>query len=87
LTQNFENINWVKAIKDLQKIIDTHICDPDNIDPINCSKFGTDPDNRHLPPDIQKSVNNWWSSQSDKSHKFEEWVQKNYMTLSKMDTW
>ncbi|CEL57092.1 hypothetical protein RSOLAG1IB_12068 [Rhizoctonia solani AG-1 IB] len=82
-TQNFENINWVKAIEDLQKIIDTHIRNPDDIDPVNRSEYDIDPDNGNLPPNAHKSVNNRWSSQSDESHEFNEWVQTNYTSLSK----
>ncbi|KAJ1300047.1 hypothetical protein OPQ81_011167 [Rhizoctonia solani] len=52
IPQDSKSVNWTHAMYDLQKIIDNTICDPDNIDPVDCSQISLDFDTGLLPEPV-----------------------------------
>ncbi|KAH7322325.1 hypothetical protein B0J17DRAFT_633372 [Rhizoctonia solani] len=77
-----QSANWLKAIDDIQGLVDSNICNPDNIEPIDCSLLGLNFDTGKLPEDIHKSLYAKFRARDNSTHVFDKWVQHNYSTLS-----
>ncbi|KAG8699388.1 hypothetical protein FRC11_013720 [Ceratobasidium sp. 423] len=72
-----ESVKWIKAIDEVQEVIDQQMCNPHDIDPVDHSQMGLDFNTGKLPEEVYCSPYHHHHAHDDKSDAYDKCIQTN----------